>query len=59
MTRNPEKYLLLTPPYFCPRAFAAERSAVPVDTAGFDKNVKPILKNTCTACHNATGCRAG
>jgi len=25
-----------------------------VDTAGFDKNVKPILKNTCSGCHNAT-----
>lgn len=25
-----------------------------VDTAGFDANVKPILKNTCSACHNAT-----
>jgi len=24
-----------------------------VDTAGFDKNVKPILKNTCSGCHNA------
>jgi mono/diheme cytochrome c family protein len=23
-----------------------------VDTAGFDSKVKPILKNTCTACHN-------
>lgn len=25
-----------------------------VDTAGFEKNVKPILKNTCSGCHNAT-----
>src|SRR5580704_17450540 len=33
-------------------AFGA--SSVPVDTAGFDKNVKPILKNTCSGCHNAT-----
>src|SRR3984957_15691174 len=24
------------------------------DTAGFDKNVKPVLKNTCSGCHNAT-----
>jgi hypothetical protein len=24
-----------------------------VDTSGFDKNVKPILKNTCSGCHNA------
>ncbi len=36
-------------------AFAAVPSAVPpVDAAGFDKNVKPILKNTCSGCHNAT-----
>lgn len=28
--------------------------SVAVDTAGFDANVKPILKNTCSACHNAT-----
>ncbi|HZL56372.1 MAG TPA: DUF1592 domain-containing protein, partial [Bryobacteraceae bacterium] len=25
-----------------------------VDSAGFDKNVKPVLKNTCSGCHNAT-----
>ena len=25
-----------------------------VDAAAFDKVVKPLLKNTCTACHNAT-----
>jgi hypothetical protein len=25
-----------------------------VDSAGFDKNVKPILKNTCAGCHNAS-----
>ena len=25
-----------------------------VDAAGFDAKVKPILKNTCTGCHNAT-----
>ena len=24
-----------------------------VDTAGFEKNVKPILKNTCSGCHSA------
>jgi hypothetical protein len=33
-------------------AFGA--ASVTVDTAGFDKNVKPILKNTCSGCHNAT-----
>ena len=27
---------------------------VSADTAGFDKNVKPILKNTCSGCHNST-----
>ena len=27
---------------------------VGLDTAGFDANVKPILKNTCSMCHNAT-----
>ena len=25
-----------------------------IDVAGFDANVKPILKNTCAGCHNAT-----
>ena len=25
-----------------------------IDVAGFDKTVKPILKNNCSACHNAT-----
>jgi hypothetical protein len=25
-----------------------------VDATGFEKNVKPILKNTCSGCHNAT-----
>jgi hypothetical protein len=25
-----------------------------VDSAGFEKSVKPILKNTCSGCHNAT-----
>ena len=25
-----------------------------VDTAGFDAKVKPILKNTCSGCHNAS-----
>ncbi len=28
--------------------------ALATDTAGFDKNVKPILKSTCSGCHNAT-----
>ncbi len=28
--------------------------AVRTDTAGFDANVKPILKNTCSGCHNAS-----
>ena len=28
--------------------------AVSADTAGFDANVKPILKNTCSGCHNAS-----
>ncbi len=28
--------------------------ALAVDSAGFDKNVKPILKNTCSGCHNAS-----
>ena len=30
-----------------------------VDAAGFDKNVKPILKNTCSGCHNATRLMSG
>jgi hypothetical protein len=27
---------------------------VPVDAAGFDRDVRPILKNTCSGCHNST-----
>jgi hypothetical protein len=30
-----------------------------VDTAGFDRNVKPILKNSCSGCHNATAMSGG
>lgn len=26
----------------------------PVDAAGFEKNVRPILKNNCSGCHNAS-----
>jgi cytochrome c553 len=33
---------------------AAPPPKATVDSAGFEKNVKPILKNTCSACHNAT-----
>jgi mono/diheme cytochrome c family protein len=33
-------------------AFAAVDSHV--DAAGFEKNVKPILKNTCSGCHSAS-----
>ncbi len=37
-----------------PKAAAAQKlKAVAVDAAGFDANVKPILKNTCSGCHNA------
>jgi hypothetical protein len=31
-----------------------KQSVSAVETAGFDANVKPILKNTCSACHNAS-----
>lgn len=35
--------------------FAAPPSkTVAVDAAGFEKNVKPLLKNTCSGCHNAS-----
>src|SRR5215469_10946430 len=37
-----------------PVAFAAPPPKVTVDAAGFEKNVKPILKNTCSGCHNAS-----
>jgi hypothetical protein len=48
MTWN-SKYLVLATSLLLPGwAIAA------VDTAGFEKNVKPILKNTCSGCHNAT-----
>jgi hypothetical protein len=35
-------------------AWTATPPAPAVDAAGFDSKVKPILKNTCTACHNAS-----
>src|SRR3981081_1293096 len=35
--------------------FAGPATKVPViDAVGFEKNVKPVLKNSCAACHNAT-----
>jgi hypothetical protein len=35
--------------------FAAPTTKAPmVDAVGFEKNVKPILKNNCSGCHNAT-----
>src|SRR5579859_5944820 len=48
MTRNP-KYLVLAA-----ALLQAGSALAAVDAAGFDKNVKPILKNTCSGCHNAT-----
>src|SRR5580704_8536668 len=48
MTGN-SKYLVLAATVLLPGWVVAA-----VDTAGFDKNVKPILKNTCSGCHNAT-----
>ena len=33
-------------------AFAAPANPAAVDSAGFDAKVKPILKNTCSTCHN-------
>jgi cytochrome c5 len=36
------------------QAVAATPPKPVVDAAGFDAKVKPILKNTCTACHNAS-----
>jgi len=38
-------------------ALAAPAAPAPkptVDATGFEKNVKPVLKNTCSACHNAS-----
>jgi mono/diheme cytochrome c family protein len=35
-------------------AAAAPPPKTPVDAAAFEKNVKPVLKNTCSGCHNAT-----
>ena len=38
-------------------ALAAPPAPAPkptVDATGFEKNVKPVLKNTCSACHNAS-----
>ena len=32
--------------------FAAPVKAPAIDSASFDANVKPVLKNTCSACHN-------
>src|SRR5215469_8637551 len=44
---------------FIPAAFAAPPPKVTVDAAGFEKNVKPILKNTCSGCHNASVASGG
>lgn len=35
-------------------ALAAPPPKATVDAAGFEKSVKPVLKNTCSGCHNAT-----
>src|SRR5579871_1023872 len=35
-------------------AAPATTSKVKVDVAGFDANVKPVLRSTCAGCHNAT-----
>ncbi len=48
MTSN-LKYLVVAASLFLPGRIVAA-----VDTAGFEKNVKPILKRTCSGCHNAT-----
>jgi hypothetical protein len=48
MTRN-SKYLVLAA-----ALLQSGLAMAAVDTAGFEKNVKPILKNTCSGCHNAT-----
>jgi hypothetical protein len=48
MTGN-SKYLVLAVTVLLPGWVVAA-----VDTAGFEKNVKPILKNTCSGCHNAS-----
>ena len=48
MTWN-SKYLVLTAALLRPGLALAD-----VDAAGFEKNVKPVLKNTCSGCHNAT-----
>src|SRR5208282_5869227 len=47
MTRHLKSFVLAAAILLPARVFA-------VDTAGFDKNVKPVLKNTCSGCHNAT-----
>jgi mono/diheme cytochrome c family protein len=39
---------------------AAPNTPKPVaDAAGFDRQVKPVLKNNCSACHNATNMSGG
>ena len=38
---------------------AAPAPAPVIDATGFEKNVKPILKNTCSACHNASAMSGG
>jgi Protein of unknown function (DUF1592)/Protein of unknown function (DUF1588)/Protein of unknown function (DUF1587)/Protein of unknown function (DUF1585)/Protein of unknown function (DUF1595) len=48
MTWHP-KYLVLGASLVLP-----SRMLVAADTAGFEKNVKPILKSTCSGCHNAS-----
>src|SRR5580698_2553083 len=47
MTCNPKNLVLAASLLLPGMALAA------VDAAGFEKNVKPILKNTCSGCHNS------
>src|SRR5579883_717182 len=37
-----------------PPSKSAPPQPAPVDAAGFDRDVRPILRNTCSPCHNST-----
>jgi hypothetical protein len=53
MPRN-SKHLVLAAALLLPGLVPAATPAATIDTAGFEKNVKPVLKRTCSGCHNAS-----
>jgi hypothetical protein len=54
MLSNPRPFFVPVLKYGLLALLSAGVGFAAVDSAGFDKNVKPILKNTCSGCHNAS-----